>query len=348
MTLTPDPKQHQSEDQGNTTVVYKQGEAPRHQNYLWFEEVAPKANYLRAGDKTDLGLQDGSFQGKLGNGDYAAMALDIGYKYTVPLPTKDSPPQPLVNEDGIFKLEYKGKIYMAVADGLGGHHAGEFATRVFLESLYSNLNLGMKPLLAIDFAAKSLELEHLKNPYTVHGEPTDTMATCFCLAKIAKVHGEKRVTFYHVGDCKGIVSMPGSEIVSTVDHTLAQDMRTDRSSPEFKDHNRKLMKVIGLKEGVLSKDNYGEPVKAKKTGPFPLPPGSHVGVFTDAVTDNFGRALERKMLKIIDHSVALAENALNRDSSVEIVDSIYNLVKNKINKGRGKRDNIAIGFISVK
>ena len=154
------------------------------------------------------------------------------------------------NEDSVTIVENScGEYLMAVADGMGGHRAGEVASNIVINHLtdtfLKNKELGTKEA-AIDWLknavseSNQLIIEHTQD----HPESTG-MGTTIVTALLAKEY----LLFGNIGDSSGFVLKNHEIHKITNDHTLVNLLvkSGELTEEEAKAHPRKnvLMKALG-------------------------------------------------------------------------------------------------------
>ena len=107
----------------------------------------------------------------------------------------------------------------AVADGLGGHNAGDVASRLVVESLARSLDAGVdraERWVRNAFTAANLAVyDHAMEHHDVHG--MQSTATALLLEGNRAVIG-------HVGDCRAYLLRGGDVDLCTTDHSRAMEM----------------------------------------------------------------------------------------------------------------------------
>lgn len=163
-----------------------------------------------------------------------------------------------INEDGYYISEYSREydtMYAIVADGMGGHKAGEVASSLAIEQISSYINRGfcvdmsvaeLKDLLvtAVKHANRAI-FEKSKEDPSCLGMGT-TMTLCFLV-------GERGVVA-HVGDSRAYLLRGGSLHQVTTDHSLVNElvMKGQISAEEAANHPQKnvITRALGTDAGV--------------------------------------------------------------------------------------------------
>jgi serine/threonine protein phosphatase PrpC len=120
------------------------------------------------------------------------------------------------NEDAV--LARLDPPLFAVADGLGGHHAGEVASRIAIETLTASRPDPARPERWLRQALNSANLAIWNHGHGNVGEfDLQTTATALLVAGADAVIG-------HVGDCRAYLVRDGVAEQWTSDHTRAMEM----------------------------------------------------------------------------------------------------------------------------
>lgn len=154
------------------------------------------------------------------------------------------------NEDSVTIVENsKGEYMLAVADGMGGHRAGEVASNIVIKHLTDNFlknpELGTKEQ-AIEWLKNTVsEANQLIIEYTREHEESTGMGTTIVTALCSKDY----LLFGNIGDSSGFVIKNKELHKITNDHTLVNLLvkSGELTEEEAKDHPRKnvLMKALG-------------------------------------------------------------------------------------------------------
>lgn len=158
------------------------------------------------------------------------------------------------NEDSVVIIEKKGASLMAVADGMGGHRAGEVASSIAInyvgqhfKETFINLNKvdAVKWIRDVYDEINSLIFQHEKN----HPE-SKGMGTTLVMAISTKDY----LLFGNVGDSSGFVMKDESLHKVTYDHTLVNLLVSagELTKEEATNHPKKnvLMKALGANAKV--------------------------------------------------------------------------------------------------
>lgn len=159
-----------------------------------------------------------------------------------------------INEDNYYVNESDTFPYAIVADGMGGHQAGEVASMMVVdiieEQLRNNLNTGLDYVEAGEVLrqafifANSTVYNYAKDHYKIMGMGTT--------ATLAMIYQGKVITA-HVGDSRAY--MAGDDIVQiTRDHSYVQELVSrGEISPEMAKHHPKknyITRAMGAEDTV--------------------------------------------------------------------------------------------------
>ncbi len=159
------------------------------------------------------------------------------------------------NEDSVIIVHNSnGDYLMAIADGMGGHSAGEVASSIAISYLGKHFNETFYNMSKMDAAAwlrdsvteiNSLIFGHEKS----HPESTG-MGTTLVTAVVTKDY----ILFGNIGDSSGFVMKDAHLHKVTYDHTLVNLLVSagELTKEEAKDHPKKnvLMKALGANDPI--------------------------------------------------------------------------------------------------
>ena len=159
------------------------------------------------------------------------------------------------NEDNVIILENnKGEYLLAVADGMGGHKAGEVASAIVInhltEEFYGLDSIGNKDA-AIDFLRNIVNEMNAKIfDYTKENPDSKGMGTTFVCA----IKTDEYLLYGNIGDSSGYVIKNKKMHKVTKDHTLVNLLVStgELTKEEAKYHPRKnvLMRAIGANNPI--------------------------------------------------------------------------------------------------
>ncbi len=145
------------------------------------------------------------------------------------------------NEDSIFPEksgESNGPAVLMVADGMGGHVAGEVASRLAVNAAASSM---LEPADRVAAANRAIREEVARQP------ELEGMGTTMTLVELTP---EGVAHFGHVGDSRAYLFRNGNLEQLTADHTVAAEMVTlgQLTPEEAEDHPRShmILRCLGL------------------------------------------------------------------------------------------------------
>ena len=159
------------------------------------------------------------------------------------------------NEDSLIIIKNEDNEYlMAVADGMGGHSAGEIASSIAINYLGKHFketfrNLDKKK--AVDWIRDSVnEINSLIFQYEKSHEESKGMGSTLVLSIVTKEY----ILFGNIGDSSGFVMKEDKLHKVTYDHTLVNLLVSagELTKEEAKDHPKKnvLMKALGANDPI--------------------------------------------------------------------------------------------------
>ena len=159
------------------------------------------------------------------------------------------------NEDSLIILENGNKEYLlAVADGMGGHSAGEVASSIaitHLSNMFKKNFLDLEKVQAVNWLRDTvIEINDLIFDYADKHPESKGMGTTLVVALVTKNY----VLFGNIGDSSGFVMKEGKLHKVTYDHTLVNLLLKagELTEEEAKDHPKKnvLMKALGANNPI--------------------------------------------------------------------------------------------------
>ena len=159
------------------------------------------------------------------------------------------------NEDSVMVVKnLNGEYLMVVADGMGGHKAGEVASSIVVNGLTDKFKvldtIGDKQT-AVNWIRENVsDLNDAIFKYTDEFEESKGMGTTLVLCIITKEY----ILFGNVGDSSGYVMKNNTLFKVTKDHTLVNLLveTGELSEEEAKNHPRKnvLMRALGANNPI--------------------------------------------------------------------------------------------------
>lgn len=159
------------------------------------------------------------------------------------------------NEDSVLIVHNNnGDTLMAIADGMGGHSAGEVASSIAITHLAKEFNenfYNMTKMDAVNFLRNSVNEinDSIFRHEKTHPE-SKGMGTTLVTAIITKDY----ILFGNIGDSSGFVMKYGKLHKVTYDHTLVNLLVSagELTKEEAKDHPKKnvLMKALGANDPI--------------------------------------------------------------------------------------------------
>ena len=159
------------------------------------------------------------------------------------------------NEDSVIIVKNSNDDYlMAVADGMGGHSAGEVASSIAISYLGKHFNetfLNMSKVDSVNWIRDCVnEINTLIFQYEKNHPESKGMGTTLVMAILTKDY----LLFGNIGDSSGFVMKEDTLHKVTYDHTLVNLLVSagELTKEEAKDHPKKnvLMKALGASTKV--------------------------------------------------------------------------------------------------
>ncbi|MBU5482730.1 Stp1/IreP family PP2C-type Ser/Thr phosphatase [Clostridium sp. MSJ-11] len=135
-----------------------------------------------------------------------------------------------VNEDSVGHFKNDNFAIYIVADGMGGHNAGEIASKLAVDSIIDSL----KKLDSIEDGGKLLEssIEHANSLIYKHSREKSNLSGMGTTITACLVYGDEMV-IGNVGDSRCyIINKENNIIKITKDHSLVQQLLDDGSITE--------------------------------------------------------------------------------------------------------------------
>ncbi len=159
------------------------------------------------------------------------------------------------NEDSVIIIKNSDdSILMAVADGMGGHRAGEVASSIaitYLGNRFMETFFKMNKASAVEWIKTTVnEINGQIFKYTEENPESKGMGTTLVMAIITKDY----ILFGNIGDSSGFVMKDGKIHKVTHDHTLVNLLLDagELTPEEAKNHPKKniLMNALGINDPI--------------------------------------------------------------------------------------------------
>ncbi len=226
------------------------------------------------------------------------------------------------NEDSVIIVKNKdGDYLMAVADGMGGHSAGEVASSIAISYLGKSFNetfSNMEKVKAVNWLRDSvLDINELIFSYVKDHPESRGMGSTLVVAIVTKNY----ILFGNIGDSSGFVIKDSHLHKVTYDHTLVNLLLKagELTEEEAKDHPKKnvLMKALGANDPI-DIDVFDCDLDI-----------SSILLSSDGLTNMLDQEQIEKVLL----------------SDLDIEDKVIKLIRKSNN--RGGTDNISVAYLSL-
>jgi PPM family protein phosphatase len=222
-----------------------------------------------------------------------------------------------VNNEDAFLSSLRDQLFL-IADGLGGHQAGEVAAREAIEIFFSNFLEKEALLASIQDVVDLLKSCYTKTNDQIYALSLTSdllagMGTTFCALKFF----DNQAVFSHAGD---------SRIYRLHDYTLEQltiDHSIKRDSSPF------AMPEISSPKGFLTKALGTTPVLEPDVGMLPVQAGDMFLLATDGLTD---RVSQGEIEAVLNRPLTIGEKVRSLIASA---------------KQKGGEDNITMILVEV-
>lgn len=216
------------------------------------------------------------------------------------------------NQDALFAKRYgKDCLALGIADGMGGKPGGNFASKIALQTIETQLD--NNPEISIDEifsqVKKSLVTESISFP--AYGEMATTLSICL-------IKGEE-VIVGHVGDCR-IYQLRGNGIATrTTDQTEVQRLLDDGILPRHmaKDYPRRNI-LLSVMNATLE--------YTLQTNTFRIKPGDNIVLMSDGAYSLLSKSEIRDLCAQSDTTEAFKSSMLELIRSRPIKDDYSGLI----------------------
>jgi len=213
------------------------------------------------------------------------------------------------NQDALLVIDAGGLVFLAVADGMGGHSGGETASRIITQTFSDALRSYDQTDDPAEFCDRALELSlHRFTEHTARQRKDYGMGTTFTAALVK----DASLFVSHIGDSRLYLQRNGQFVFRTTDHNMLEEsLLTQRLEPELLLHHplkHILTRCVGGFEPQRTRfDHYG---------PLPLQPNDLLLLCSDGLHDYYtDKALNEAcsgFQSLSELSARLLESVLSR------------------------------------
>ncbi|MBU9712466.1 Stp1/IreP family PP2C-type Ser/Thr phosphatase [Evansella tamaricis] len=228
--------------------------------------------------------------------------------------------RPHNEDDGAFAIGENGLLLALVADGMGGHQAGDVAskmTKEYLLSKWQEMNTVFSPKEAEKWLEDSI---HEVNEHIFTHSKENVQCEGMGTTLVAAICSDQFVTVAHVGDSRIYMKTSAGLKQMTADHSLVGELvRSGQiTEDEAMHHPRKnvILRALGTEESIKVDVNT-----------IDWDPGSYLLLCSDGLTD-----------KLSDHEI---DEELSKDVSLEMMADRLIEMANE----RGGEDNVTITLL---
>lgn len=161
-----------------------------------------------------------------------------------------------VNEDSLFVDEDLGLF--VIADGMGGHNAGEVASKIAVEVTARSAREGLKAGRAPDRVVREAIADANKSIYekSLNNPAWEEMGTTLIVALMT----DRQVTIGHVGDSRAYTIRQGQIELLTNDHTFVfewlKEGRITKEQAQRHHQRHALTEVLGVTDDVETEVSF--------------------------------------------------------------------------------------------
>lgn len=151
-----------------------------------------------------------------------------------------------INEDNFAYLDIKGnRILLIVADGMGGHNAGEVASKIAVNSVMDYIKANIKDIINSSEVIELLKESIQKANSDIYKESINNsgcsgMGTTITAAFIYSGH----VCIGHVGDSRAYIFKDGKLCMITNDHSLVAELLKNGTITEMEAQHHPQKNII--------------------------------------------------------------------------------------------------------
>lgn len=160
-----------------------------------------------------------------------------------------------LNEDFYaYTVDMEGRVLAIVADGMGGHQAGDVASKMAVERILHEFQESEEPLTSVDGREKLMNAILLANEEVFHYAESHPECNGMGTTVVASIMDTAGGAIAHIGDSRIYLYENGKLTQQTQDHTLVQELvRNGQITEEeaaFHPQRNVIMRALGTEETV--------------------------------------------------------------------------------------------------
>lgn len=191
-------------------------------------------------------------------------------------------------------------MVQAVADGMGGHAAGEVASAIAAATLRDRLANGVQSVdlmvaAVVEANAAIFQAAHSRSDHRGMG------TTVVALAALLSDNGPTRLVLANVGDSRAYVQRNGALIRLSVDHSYVQELVNTGHISELEARTHPRRNIVTRALGI-------EPTVKVDTWVLPLVQGDRYVLCSDGLVDEVDDDQINRILGLAPHPQAAAES----------------------------------------
>lgn len=168
-----------------------------------------------------------------------------------------------INEDYGGYKELKGSICWVLADGLGGHHGGETASKLAVDSILESFENKYEHIDNPEISNECLnELIDLAQNKLLEAQRKDESLSSMRTTLLVLLSNYTESLWAHIGDSRLYYFSNGQILHQTKDHSLAQLLvdSGELSIEQIRNHpdRNRLLNVLGNKDSVKPSNGVGK------------------------------------------------------------------------------------------
>ena len=154
-------------------------------------------------------------------GGFVALGVDIGFSTDVGRVRAKNEDNYFVCDPSLHDIGSRG-LFFAVADGMGGHHGGEMASSLAIETISEFFEERPPTELSLQEHVAGL-IERANETIFTRATAEPDLARMGTTLTVGHLAHRKLLTLWHIGDCRALLIRRGELRQVTADHSLVAD-----------------------------------------------------------------------------------------------------------------------------